>query len=358
MALNTQQCVIEREMYLYETESEHGETDEETVDDEQSIHESEHGEEIEDEDYDDECGEETADEDEKEDEVMGDDDEGNVENTDNRIDKVDERNQQVNEKLPGAAINMESTQQDQKVKNLLNTLFKFQPGSKLKSFLVKKTRVEKTYYTLVEILIILKDIIRGEGLFDDTNPSIILCDKELEEALDKKALHVTEIRDVVLKELIKISDQNLRDGFPQSKKISSDGSTNRVTTSEDTLQNKPLYQRVMSVFTDGNTRFSVKPKLLSVIRIVPETDQTKSIFTYKEVMVLISKYILARKDEIFDARNIKVALVETDPIGAALGVKSFHRCQINNLIRSQLTIPLENSRCEKDIAHEATQTDD
>ena len=78
MDSKTQQCVIEREMYLYETESEHGETDEETLDDEQSIHESEHGEEIEDEDYDDESGEE------KEDEVMGDDDEGNVENTDNR----------------------------------------------------------------------------------------------------------------------------------------------------------------------------------------------------------------------------------------------------------------------------------
>ena len=30
MASNTQQCVIEREMYLYETESEHGETNEET----------------------------------------------------------------------------------------------------------------------------------------------------------------------------------------------------------------------------------------------------------------------------------------------------------------------------------------
>ena len=33
MDSKTQQCVIEREMYLYETESEHDETDEETVDD-------------------------------------------------------------------------------------------------------------------------------------------------------------------------------------------------------------------------------------------------------------------------------------------------------------------------------------
>ena len=194
-------------------------------------------------------------------------------------------------------------------------------------------------------------------MFVDTIGGVFLCSVGLEGVLDKKERHVTEIRDVVLKELVKVSDQNLRDGFPQSKKIISDGSTNRVTTSDDTLQNKPLYQRVMSVFTDVNTRFTVKPKLLSVIRIVPETDQTKCIFTYKEVMVLISKYILARKDEIFDARNIKVALVETDPIGAALGVKSFHRCQINNLVRSQL-IPLENSSCEKDIAHEATQTED
>ena len=118
------------------------------------------------------------------------------------------------EKVLGAGINIHH-KQPVCLNFLNNTLFKFQACSKLKSFLVKKIRVEKTYYTLVEILIILKDIIRGEGLFDDTNPSNILCSNELEEALDKKALHVTEIRDVVLKELIKISDQNLRDGFPQ-----------------------------------------------------------------------------------------------------------------------------------------------
>ena len=36
-------------------------------------------------------------------------------------------------------------------KNLLNTLFKFRTLSKLKRFLVMKTEVEKTYYTLAEV---------------------------------------------------------------------------------------------------------------------------------------------------------------------------------------------------------------
>ena len=40
--------------------------------------------------------------------------------------------------------------------NLLNTLFKFQLMSKLKRFLIIKTGVEKTYYSLAEILTILK----------------------------------------------------------------------------------------------------------------------------------------------------------------------------------------------------------
>ena len=31
-------------------------------------------------------------------------------------------------------------------------------------------------------------------MFDSTNPSIILCSHELEEVLNMKALHVTEIR--------------------------------------------------------------------------------------------------------------------------------------------------------------------
>ena len=41
---------------------------------------------------------------------------------------------------------------------------------------------------------ILKDAIRSEGLYDEKNPSIIMCSPDLEESLGMKALHVTQIR--------------------------------------------------------------------------------------------------------------------------------------------------------------------
>ena len=44
----------------------------------------------------------------------------------------------------------------------------------------------------------------------------------------------------------------------------------------------------------------------------------------------------------FDFRNIKLALVQDDPLGEAFGLASFHRCQIASLLKSQL-VPVDNS---------------
>jgi len=64
--------------------------------------------------------------------------------------------------------------------------------------------------------------------------------------------------------------------------------------------------------------------------------ETQTVFTYDEVTLLLSKYILARKDNLFDPRNIKLALVKSDPLGTAFNVAAFHRSQVNTLLKSQL----------------------
>ena len=61
---------------------------------------------------------------------------------------------------------------------------------------------------LIEIMKNLKLIVRSEKLFDFKNPSIIMCDSDLEIALNVKDLHVTEIRDQILKQLILVKQQN------------------------------------------------------------------------------------------------------------------------------------------------------
>ena len=57
-------------------------------------------------------------------------------------------------------------------------------------------------------------------------------------------------------------------------------------------------------------------------------DLSQTEFSYEEVTALLSKYILSRRHEIFDLRNIKLALVANDPLGDAFGVKAFHKIQV------------------------------
>jgi hypothetical protein len=43
-------------------------------------------------------------------------------------------------------------------------------------------------------LLALKRIIANEKLYDPQNPTVVMCDESLEDALDVKAIHVSEIR--------------------------------------------------------------------------------------------------------------------------------------------------------------------
>ena len=66
-----------------------------------------------------------------------------------------------------------------------------------------------------------------------------------------------------------------------------------------------------------------------------------------QITRLLSAYILSKKHLIFDKRNIKLALVENDPLGKAFGVTAFHRCQVNALLRTQL-VPVHPDQCSVD----------
>ncbi len=58
--------------------------------------------------------------------------------------------------------------------------------------------------SLHEILQVLKDILAEERLFNDRNANIILCDQDLEIALDVRACHLSELREIVQLQLTKV----------------------------------------------------------------------------------------------------------------------------------------------------------
>ncbi len=91
-------------------------------------------------------------------------------------------------------------------RNILHSLYAFKVGAPLKNYILTKRPSTRKFYTLAEILTILKEIIRDEEMFDMRNPAIILCDKNLEMALNMQAMHVIEIRELVYSQLMRLPD--------------------------------------------------------------------------------------------------------------------------------------------------------
>ena len=94
-----------------------------------------------------------------------------------------------------------------------------------------------------------------------------------------------------------------------------------------------------------HTRFRVLPAFRVVLGLVPGVPADKEIFTFDELTRALSHYILDNRMRFFDDRNIKVALVDGDPLGVAFRVRAFHRTQVTSLLRSQLVwLPEELAR--------------
>jgi len=105
----------------------------------------------------------------------------------------------------------------------------FLDNSKLHAYLSLKVphlvRLEKRSYTLYEVLVALREVISREKLFDQRNSTVIICNADLEEALEMKALHVTEIKNQVCKQLIE---------KPQNKEVNAESCSELTTIIEPT----------------------------------------------------------------------------------------------------------------------------
>ena len=107
-------------------------------------------------------------------------------------------------------------------KMLSDTIVSFKTDSELKRDIQLKTWVTKAFFTLGEIIAIVKIIIGHEKMYDDRNPSVIICSPELELALECKALHVTDIKEKVINHIAFASEylgeiKGSKDYYPKSK---------------------------------------------------------------------------------------------------------------------------------------------
>ena len=174
-------------------------------------------------------------------------------------------------------------------RNLLNTHFKFIPMSNLKQFLITKTGVNKPQYLLAEILTSLKMIIKSESLFDPRNPSVILCSPQLEKALNMKALHVTEIRDLVLAQVQEVPDLHNKEPSKQdehdddNENSEEDEFDDTETSSEDETRSdySDITENIMtsvSILTVSTMKLLITAKSPRLVKMCLEPDLMMSIY--------------------------------------------------------------------------------
>ena len=96
----------------------------------------------------------------------------------------------------------------------------------------------------------------------------------------------------------------------------------------DICREKSYVKPAKRFFGNPNVIFGLQPEFLNVMQSVDGCDKTKTIFSYKEILQMLSKYICSKRTTIVDPRNLKLALLENDPLGKAFRVKAFHRCQV------------------------------
>ncbi len=232
-------------------------------------------------------------------------------------------------------------------KQILDSYYIFKTEAPLKSYIREQTGSIREHFKLSEILTILKHIIAQNFLFDIRNPAIITCDGPLEAALGMKALHCIEIRELVYRQLVRVSEAQqraLRAAAPQPlpqplpRELPEDDNDGATTSAvgEEERNFRPTPNLPSEVYLDINSRFEPSPALRVVFATRPTFDDEEVYYPYGQLTQWLSEYILAKKEQIFDIRNDKLAIVKDDPLGKAFKVDHFHRTQVTNLLKKCL----------------------
>jgi len=234
-------------------------------------------------------------------------------------------------------------------RRVLFSYYTFKVGSPLKDYILRKTHTLREGYMLIELIFILKRIIKDELMYDIRNPDVAIFDRDLEKALNMRALHMTEIKGVVNFQLVRLPQQD------QHRLLHRDLQTSRIRirehwnprrpTGESPISSvpsgvptvSPAASRVdRSVYRDPTSQFELKPDFRNVVSPLSTFNADQSLFTYAEAGALFCQYILSRNSAFIDVRNINIALIKDDPLSNVLKVEAFHRCQLHSLLRTQL----------------------
>lgn len=210
-----------------------------------------------------------------------------------------------------------------------STLRLFPIGSKLLDYLsINSIDIykDKRCYRLSTILLAIYEVIKNKEQFDPLEPTIIVCEPELEEALGVRTLQINQMVEYLEKKLIK------------SRGMMNYHKRARIEEELEAMSlwyNKPVEEKREPF--EIEEEYFVKPRLQKVLKLAPHAlIKSDRILRYRHVCELVSSYIMHRKHDIVDLRNIRILDLRNDLLGQAFEVNYLARSQVTGKIRDQL----------------------
>ena len=248
---------------------------------------------------------------------------------------------------------------------ITNEYYDFKENSPLHAYLLKKQpniiSVSKNNFRFSTIGLAFRYIINDEQLFDIDNPMVIICDTELETAFkDMPHFHLRDLVKLVKEQVFPA--KNPPDDITPTKippAQTPPALVPPIPAMQPAMIELPPAKRpydfiipywansdaiifkarqVVGTNFDKQRSYVCPPGFLSLIRSLPGTNQTQTIYSYHDLCQHISKYITLNQNTMVDNRNMYICITQNTYLESALNVGIFDRCQIAYLISYQLML--------------------
>ena len=235
---------------------------------------------------------------------------------------------------------------------------RFSSNSKLHKYLAFRftgvVTITKLDYKYTDIILYVTQIIEKDGLYDIENPSIILCDYALADALNIPIFHITDLKKIISRQLFELpisSEWRDHTGFVPF---------NPVPTEIKDFVKYPICTYPINIDTHAAPSWAkpeaiaikarellqkeyppedyyyVSDNLLTAFRTLDRVHEDQTIFPYKEIEAMFSRYLEENKENLFDIRHTQIAIIRGDILYNALKVQAFHKYQAVALLRTQI----------------------
>lgn len=198
--------------------------------------------------------------------------------------------------------------------------------------------------TLGKVLRCIKDIVSANKYYDPNITSIIIPDFNLKKILKMDAIHLTQLKDIVLTHLSFFQD----DSTKTPKKIFTNKSEPfnwspimLPPPSADAITVEKGIYRLGKEYTMTSQSLCVVSKGLRRL-LCSILGQERLFYSYYDITQAISGYIITRRHSVVATGNIKILKLDKDDLLCqALGVRHIFREQIKALIQAQILYLVE-----------------